>query len=355
MKIISVVGARPQFIKLAPLSREIRKHHRELICHTGQHFDPNMSDIFFGQMGIPAPDINLGVCEGSHGEQTGRMLIAVEPVYLEEKPDLVVVFGDTNSTLAGALAASKLQIPVVHVEAGLRSGDMQMPEEQNRIMTDHIATHRCCPCDSAVAQLRSEGVTRNVHNTGDVMFDAFRMFSEQARQLRAGGLLLRDFPDGTFDLLTIHRPSNTDCPEVLAAIMAALQQSGRRILFPAHPRTRKKIEEFGIRTADSIQLTEPLGYLETLLLIGSARRVITDSGGMQKEALFAGTHCVTLRDTTEWSETLTGGWNTLVMKAPGELDASRLLSALAAPAPAGPAPHPYGDGHAAEKIAALLG
>lgn len=313
MKIVSVVGARPQFVKCAPLSRELRKQHTEILVHTGQHYDPGMSDIFFTDLEIPKPDYNLGIGSGNHGAQTGEMLAKIEEVLLIEKPDLVIVFGDTNSTLAGALAAVKLHIPVAHVEAGLRSFDRTMPEEINRVVTDHVSDLLFCPTQTAVDNLAKEGITRGVHLVGDVMVDALE-YNRKIAQERSTILKRMNLHPGKYLVLTVHRPANTDSRENMESILAAVAESGKRTVFPVHPRTRKYLQGYGLWETlhSSIIVTEPLGYLDMISLMSNAEKILTDSGGMQKEAYILGVPCITLRDTTEWVETLEGGWNVLV-------------------------------------------
>ena len=310
MKIITVVGARPQFIKAAPLSRKIRENNVEKIIHTGQHYDDNMSKIFFEELSIPEPDFNLNVGSGSHGFQTGNMLIKIEEILAQEKPDIVLVYGDTNSTLAGALAASKMLIPVVHVEAGLRSFNMTMPEEQNRILTDHISTYLFAPTDTAVLNLGSEGLKNNVYNVGDVMFDAILHFSSIAES-KSSILKDLDIKNNEYILATIHRAENTNSIDRLRNIINAFNKADEKIILPLHPRTKKYIENYGLSFSENIKIIEPVGYLDMVMLELNSRKIITDSGGVQKEAFFLGKPCITLRDETEWVETVKNGWNVL--------------------------------------------
>jgi len=313
MKIVTVVGARPQFIKCAPVSRELRKEHQEILVHTGQHYDPDMSGIFFEELHIPKPDYHLDVGSASHGKQTGEILAKTEEVLIKEKPDLVLVYGDTNSTLGGALAAAKLHIPVAHVEAGLRSFDRTMPEEINRVVTDHISDLLFCPTQTSVDNLAAEGITKGVYLVGDVMADALAYNKELAlknsRILETLGLTGKEYC-----VLTVHRASNTDSRENLASIIRAVGEADVPVVFPVHPRTRKYLLEYGFLTSlpSNIRLIEPLGYLNMIRLMGSAQKILTDSGGMQKEAYMLGVPCVTLRENTEWVETLECGWNVLV-------------------------------------------
>jgi UDP-N-acetylglucosamine 2-epimerase (non-hydrolysing) len=314
VKILSVVGARPQFIKAAALSRELRKEHEEILVHTGQHYDRDMSKVFFSELEIPKPAYNLGAGSGTHGEQTATILKRIEEVMLLEKPELVLVYGDTNSTLAAALAASKLHIQVAHVEAGLRSFDKSMPEEINRAVTDYCSDYLYCPTQTAVRNLEREGRTRGVYKTGDVMVDALYHYLPMAEQrteiLKYCGVEKRDYY-----LVTIHRPSNTDSESKLIQIFQALSELDRKVVFVVHPRTDAKITEFGLwkhLAGERFACIPPVGYLDMINLMNNAKKVLTDSGGMQKEAYMLGVPCITLRRNTEWVETLDGGWNTLV-------------------------------------------
>jgi len=322
MKIVTIIGARPQFVKAAMVSRAILKHNREgknpieeLLLHTGQHYDPDMSDIFFKEMDIPRPTWQLECGSGSHGEMTGQMLIAIENILMESHPDYVLVYGDTNSTLAGALAASKLLIPVVHVEAGLRSFNRRMPEEINRVLTDHISTLLCCPTISAVQHLKTEGIETGVHHVGDVMYDAALLFgdlAESSSQIMNRLQLKRK----AFYLCTIHRAENTDDAERLVSIINALKSIGTTdipVVLPLHPRTKNRLEEYNmldsLTNRKGILLSPPLSFLDMVMLEKQASVILTDSGGMQKEAYFHRTPCITLRDETEWTETVDAGWN----------------------------------------------
>lgn len=313
MKIVSIVGARPQFIKCAPLSRELRKKNEEKIIHTGQHYDTVMSRIFFDELDIPLPDYNLGIGSCPHGEQTGKMLIEIEKILFSEKPQLVLLYGDTNSTIAGALAASKLGIYVAHVEAGLRSFDRSMPEEINRVLTDHISDILFCPTQVAVSNLKNEGITTGIYLVGDVMQDGLAMYSAIAEKssniLKKLKLNINDY-----FVVTIHRPGNTDNKENLRNIIEALERLGIKIVFPVHPRTEKYLKEYGFweNMPPNVIVTKPLGYLDMLHLMNNANKILTDSGGIQKEAYMLGKPCVTLRKNTEWTETVDAGWNVLV-------------------------------------------
>jgi len=327
LKVLTVIGARPQFIKAAPVSRELRKYDEEILVHTGQHYDRNMSDIFFEELSIPKPDYNLEVGSGNHGWQTGQMLIKIEEVILKEHPDALLVYGDTNSTLAGALAAGKLHIPVIHVEAGLRSFNMKMPEEQNRILTDHISSLLFCPTETAVHNLKNEGISQGVYHIGDVMFDAvlqninaaaqkYNMNSILSRlnvigELGRNRINIEKITPKQYYLATIHRAENTYGYEKLKTILKAFELLDLPVIMPVHPRTRKIVEDNVGRRFNNIFFVEPVSYLEMLYMTQNARKVITDSGGLQKEAFFLGTACVTLRDQTEWVETLTDNWNVL--------------------------------------------
>jgi UDP-N-acetylglucosamine 2-epimerase len=351
MRIVTVVGARPQFIKAGPVCKALKANHiDEYLVHTGQHYDQNMSDVFFAELGIPAPNINLGVGSSSHGQQTGEMLIKIEQVLLEQKPDWLLVYGDTNSTIAGALAAVKLHIPVAHVEAGLRSFNRQMPEEHNRVLTDHCSDLLFCPSQSAVAQLHREGITRGVHFIGDVMYDAVLQCSALA-SVQSIVLQRLNLQSKQYCLATVHRPANTDNTKNLQTILDAFSELKLPVIFPVHPRTRQKIANLGLSAASNVHLIAPIGYLDMLHLQRHARIILTDSGGIQKEAYWLGVPCVTLRDETEWVETVEAGANVLTgANKDAILAASEHFcqTVLFTPAPV------YGDGQSADKIAALL-
>ena len=342
---MSVVGARPQFIKAAPVSRVLRRTHEEVLVHTGQHYDDNMSDVFFRELEIPEPDINLGVGSGPHGAQTGGMMAGIEKVALEVKPDWVLVYGDTNSTVAAALVAAKLHIKVAHVEAGLRSFDRRMPEEINRVLTDHVSDLLLCPTEVAIHNLAREGIDHGVHLVGDVMYDAFLFNLDQARQ-RDGVVKKLGLAPGAFALATIHRAENADDPERLRSILDGIEKSELDVILPLHPRTRARLQ--GAVPA-RIRVIDPVGYLDMLALEDAAAVIVTDSGGVQKEAYFLSKPCVTLRDRTEWTETVESGWNAVV-----DADSERIAEAIRDFRPKGVHPNLYGDGHAAEKIADLL-
>jgi len=311
VKIVTIVGARPQFIKAAPVSRALRQNHTEILVHTGQHYDEAMSAVFFAELDLPQPDVNLGVGSGPHGAQTAAMLAGIEQVLLVEKPEWVLVYGDTNSTLAGALAAAKLHIPVAHVEAGLRSFNRAMPEEINRVLTDHVSDLLFCPSQTATDHLAAEGITQGVHLVGDVMSDALAFAATRART-RSDVLQRLKLTEKGFLLATVHRAENTDDPARLLAIIDAFAALDEVIVFPVHPRTRARIEALNLNSEiPNLRSIEPVGYLDMVQLEEAARMILTDSGGIQKEAYWLGTPCVTLRDETEWVETVQTGWNVL--------------------------------------------
>jgi UDP-GlcNAc3NAcA epimerase len=349
MRVVSVVGARPQFVKAGVLSRRLRTRHREILVHTGQHYDHEMSEVFFEELGIPPPDHNLGVGSGSHGGQTGLMLERIEKVLLAEQPQVVIVYGDTNSTLAGALAAAKLHIPVAHVEAGLRSFNRRMPEEINRVLTDQLSDLLFCPSEVAKTNLAAEGITSGVHIVGDIMVDAIYTFGERARS-RTGLLDRLGILPHRYFLATVHRAENTDDPSRLRAILEAFTRLPLPVVFPVHPRTKSRLRDLAGAAPDGVIQVEPVGYLDMLMLQSHAVAVLTDSGGMQKEAYCLGTPCVTLREATEWIETVEAGWNRVC-----GVDPVRILAAMAdLPDRALPRPPLYGDGHSADKMIAVL-
>lgn len=352
MKVVSIIGARPQFIKCAPVSRALRHVAQEVLVHTGQHYDDSMSGVFFRELDIPEPDYHLGVGSGSHGQQTGAMLTKIEEVLLKEKPDRVLVYGDTNSTLAGALAAAKLHISVAHVEAGLRSFNRRMPEEINRVMTDHLADILLCPTETAVANLQLEGVTKGVHLVGDVMYDALLDSVERARRTSTvfGRLELEA---QSYLLVTVHRAENTDQAQRMHGIMAALialAESGQTIVFPVHPRTRKALDNLSFKPPERLLLTEPLSYLDMVLIESTARIILTDSGGVQKESYWLQVPCITLRDETEWVETVESGWNRLVGTNP-----NHILRAVNEAGFGAPSKFPWSRGEASAGVARLVG
>ncbi len=348
MKIVSIVGARPEFVQAAPVSRALRPRHHEVLVHTGQHYDYEMSAVFFEQLGLPAPDYNLEVGSGPHGWQTGQMLARLEETLLAEKPDWVLVRGDTNSTLAGALAAAKLHIPVAHIEAGLRSFNRWMPEEINRVVADHVADLLFCPTPTAVKNLAAEGIIEGVHLVGDVMYEAI-LYNLSLAEARSDALARLGLSPGGYLLLTVHRAENTDIRANLRAILEAVNRLEEPVLFPAHPRTRHLLDEMGWRPAPHVRLVEPQSYFDILVLEKNARLLLTDSGGMQKEAYCLETPCLTLREQTEWVETVEAGWNRLVGAQTG-----RIVEAVCSFRP--PAEHPplYGDGRTGEAIVRIL-
>lgn len=310
MKIVTIVGARPQFIKLGPFSREIRKFHDEIIVHTGQHFDAEMSDLFFKDLEIPQPNYNLEIHGGTHGQQTGMMLSSIEEILMKELPNLVVVFGDTNSTLAGSLAAAKLNIPCLHVEAGLRSFNRTMPEEINRIVADHTSDYLFAPTETAMKNIAIEGLTKKAFNTGDIMVDSITW--GVSKSVNSTILNTLGLTENSFTLLTLHRPYNVDDPEKLKGIITSISQLNSKIVFPIHPRTRDIIDRNNITIPSNFVVTKPIGYLDFIKLQSKSIRIITDSGGIQKEAFLLNKPCVTLRTETEWVETVEAGWNILL-------------------------------------------
>jgi UDP-GlcNAc3NAcA epimerase len=356
MKIVTVVGARPQFIKAAAVSRAIKKQNiiNEIIVHTGQHYDHNMSEVFFKELDIPAPNYNLGIGSGSHGQQTGRMLEAIEKVLEQERPDWMLVYGDTNSTLAGALAAVKMHIPVAHVEAGLRSFNRRMPEEVNRVLTDHLSNLLLCPTVTAVDNLQQEGIEDGVYRVGDVMFDCMLYYRSKLKD-RTDTLKALRLESGYYVLATVHRAENTDSPEKLREIFEAFTEISEKapVLVALHPRTRKYLQNYGIKVTDRVRLLEPVPYLQMVELECNAGVIMTDSGGVQKEAFFVGVPCITLREETEWVETVEAGANTLcgasrlkILDAFNNLERNRQAIECGFDI--------YGDGQASEKIVSLL-
>jgi UDP-GlcNAc3NAcA epimerase len=348
MRIVSIVGARPEFIQAAPVSQALRRRHKEILVHTGQHYDYRMSQVFFEHLNLPQPDVNLEVGSGSHGAQTGEMLIRLEQVLIDLQPDLVIVRGDTNSTLTGALAAAKLAIPLVHIEAGERSYNKRMPEEINRLVADRLSDLLFCVTHTAVRHLASEGIVDDVYYSGDVMLDALQQNLPTARE-RSTILQRVGLHSSGYLLATVHRASNTDNAENLRNIVKALNSIREPIVFPVHPRTRTALDRLNLAFASHVVAIEPVGYLEMLALESNARVILTDSGGVQREAYFLSVPCLTLREETELTETVEVGWNRLVGTEPASI-----LEAVRGFAP--PADHPplFGDGHAAERIAATI-
>lgn len=358
LRILTVVGARPQFIKAAAVSRVVRDKYQgkveETLVHTGQHYDENMSKVFFDDLGIPAPAYNLEIAGGNHGAMTGRMLVAIEEVLLKEKPDAVLIYGDTNSTLAGALAASKLHIPVAHVEAGLRSFNMRMPEEINRIVSDRVSKWLFCPTSTAVKNLKNEGITEGVSNIGDVMYDVALYYRDVAKS-RSTILESLGLQDLGFILATCHRAENTDDSAKLKEIVTALAKLSvdLPVVFPVHPRTRKLLSDYNLDShLQNLTMVEPLSFLDMVALEQAAKLILTDSGGVQKEAFFYGVPCVTMRDETEWVETVELGLNCLTGASAEKIvtAAKRYFNGHTVSIDI----KPYGDGNAAEKIVAAL-
>jgi UDP-N-acetylglucosamine 2-epimerase len=351
LKVLTVIGNRPQFVKAAAVSRLLRAEHDELLVHTGQHHDDELSTIFVNELGVPRPERELGIHGGTNTDQTARMLAALGPLIADEEPDLVLVYGDTNSTLAGGLAGAQAHVPVAHVEAGMRSFDRAMPEEVNRVLTDHLADLLLCASPTAVANLERENAAGRVELVGDVMVDVALLFQPRGRAdeapLREAGVR-----PGEFVLATAHRAGNVDDPARLGLLVDLLLAVEPPVVLPLHPRTRARLEAAGwladLENATHIRLLPPLGYLAFTALLCQARAVLTDSGGVQKEAYLAGVPCVTMRDTTEWVETVEVGWNVLV-----DLDAAAAIAALERTPPA-ERPELYGDGRAGERVVAAL-
>jgi UDP-GlcNAc3NAcA epimerase len=348
---MSLVGNRPQFVKAAPLSRALRRRGTEILVHSGQHYDPDLADLFFAELDIPEPDHALGVGPGTPLGQLASMLTGLEALIRSDRPDVLLVYGDTTTTLAGALCAAKTGVPLAHVEAGLRSFDRRMPEEQNRVTTDHLSDLLFCPTPVATENLAHEGITAGVHMVGDVMFDAALLFADLARA--RPGAEAYGLDAGEFTLVTVHRAAATDTPAALDALVGVLEALPGPALFPVHPRTRARLIAAGLwETATSIpgvQLIGPVGYLDFTRLLTQSAAVVTDSGGVQKEACLHRVPCVTLRDTTEWTETVTYGFNTLT-----GMDPAKVAEALATATIPDTAPDLYGDGQAAERIAEVL-
>lgn len=348
IKIATIIGARPQFVKAATVSRifKTKEDISETIIHTGQHYDQNMSDVFFKELDIPEPNYNLAIGSGSHGLQTGTMLIKIEELLMQEKPDMVLIYGDTNSTLAGALAAAKIHIPVAHIEAGLRSFNKKMPEEINRITSDHLSDILFAPTETAVKHLSNEGLAKKTFLVGDVMYDSLNYYRK----------IIDDDPNkykynvpGTYYLATIHRPVNTDSKENLQSIFNAFSRFSHLVVFPVHPRVRKMIDKHQISIPHNVKITEPVGYLSMISLLTNCKKIFTDSGGIQKEAYILGKPCITLRNETEWVETLHDNWNVLV-----GADEDKILAAEKREVQTKEPKDFYGDGKAAVKIAEHL-
>ncbi|MCL4869961.1 MAG: UDP-N-acetylglucosamine 2-epimerase (non-hydrolyzing) [Anaerolineae bacterium] len=348
MKIISIVGARPEFIQSSSVSRALRPRHQEILVHTGQHYDYQMSQAFFDELEIPPPDYNLEVGSGQHGQQTAQILARLEEVLLAEQPDLVIIRGDTNSTLAGALAASKLHIPLAHIEAGERSYDRRMPEEINRVVSDSIADMHFCVSQAAISNLAREGVSNCVHWVGDVMYDAM-IFNRPIAYRNSSVVENLGLTRNGYALVTVHRAANTDDPARLSQIVNILNHAPEPVIFPAHPRTRKALTHLGAAFAEHVRVIDPVSYFDMIVLEDNARLIATDSGGVQREAYFLSKPCLTLRDETEWTETVTAGWNRLM-----PLDLATVLDAWQHFTPPAEQPPIFGEGKAGERIGQLI-
>ncbi|UFU00038.1 UDP-N-acetylglucosamine 2-epimerase (non-hydrolyzing) [Radiobacillus kanasensis] len=353
MKILTVVGARPQFIKSSMLSKAIQKNPKiqEIIVHTGQHYDDNMSNVFFEQLHLPKPDYYLGVGSDSHGKQTAHMLMELESIMNSVTPNIVLVYGDTNSTLAGSMAAAKLHIPIAHVESGLRSYNKKMPEEINRVITDHLSHWLFCPSQSAAENLKKEGITEGVHVTGDIMYDSVLYFKDLALKQSS---ILQDLTlfNKSYYLATIHRAENTDQPDRLESILQALGQLKTTVVLPLHPRTKSKIEQFNLNhliASSNMKVIDPLNYFDMLTIASQTELILTDSGGLQKEAYMLQVPCLTLRDETEWIETLDAGWNQLV-----GADSKKIVEGVAASHIPQEYPALFGTGNTAHEIMEIL-
>lgn len=344
MRIFHIFGARPQFIKVAMVARAWLGKSDQIFLHTGQHYDRNLSDIFIENLGLPEPDINLDIGSASHAEQTAQMMVGIEKALLQYEPDCVFVYGDTNSTLAGALVVAKMKPALVHVEAGLRSFNRKMPEEINRVLTDHVSDFLFCPTPQALTNLKQENIGKWAYVNGDVMADALVYYRDHALPEEMT-LEKYQIDSKEFCLLTLHRPANVDSKEHLEAILSAFVKFDHRVIFPVHPRTKEMIEKFALILPGQIQVIPPVGYLEMLVLEKNARCVLTDSGGIQKEAYLMGTPCITLREETEWVETVQNGWNILVGR-----DRKKIYSAYQNFQPTTARSPVFGDFHAAEKI-----
>ncbi|MEW4281678.1 non-hydrolyzing UDP-N-acetylglucosamine 2-epimerase [Priestia megaterium] len=353
LKVLTVIGARPQFIKACMLSNAFSSESniQEIIVHTGQHYDENMSNVFLKQLKLPNPHYFLGTGSDTHGKQTAKMLLKLEDIIISEKPDIVLVYGDTNSTLAGSLAASKLHIPIAHVEAGLRSYNKKMPEEINRVLTDHLSTWLFCPSNTAVKNLENEGITQGVYQTGDIMYDAVLYYKDVALQ-KSNILSDLKIAPKNYYLATVHRAENTDNPQRLTAILEAFRQINETVLFPLHPRTKNKIKHWNLEnliSSSNIKIVEPLDYFDMLAVESQAGIILTDSGGVQKEAYMLGVPCITLRDETEWIETVNSGWNHLTGADMEKiLEAARKISVPKAHTPL------FGDGETSKSICKSL-
>lgn len=347
--IVIIIGARPQFIKHQPLQAELEKYFETYTIHTGQHYDENMSNIFFDEMGIKKPEINLAIGSSSHGSQTGLMLTEIEKILIEQKAKMILVYGDTNSTLAGALAAAKLHIPIAHIEAGLRSYNRKMPEEVNRVLTDVLSTLLFIPSDASNENLTKEGIKNGIHNVGDIMMDAVNYFLPQTEN-RANLLTENQLEAKKYYYATIHRPANTDDSNKLKEIISAFNQLDFPVVFPIHPRTKKMLKDFEIELSNNIKIIEPQGYINNLTFLKHTKLLLTDSGGMQKEAFFVKTPCITIRPETEWVETVEQGWNYLV-----EPKAEKIIAQIREyKIPQNHSPEVYGKGKTAESIVKII-
>ena len=350
MIISIIIGARPNFIKLAPLIKEIEKNKKFTyrLIHTGQHYDYKMSQIFFKDLKLPKPNYNLGIGSGSHSYQTGKVMIELEKFFLKEKPDIVVVLGDVNSTLAGALVSAKLDIPVAHIEAGVRSFNKKMPEEINRILTDHISSFLFCPTETAVYNLKKEGIAKGVYKVGDIMYDVFKLKIKDQKSKILQKLKLKP---KTYLLLTLHRPQNVDNIDKLKNILSAINETGEKIVFPIHPRTKKMLHQLPVKNyqLSNINIIEPVGYSDMLILEKNAKKILTDSGGIQKESYWCKVPCITLREETEWPETVQSGWNILVGS-----NKKKIINAIISFSPSSNYKKIFGNGNASKKIIKVL-
>jgi UDP-N-acetylglucosamine 2-epimerase len=355
MRVLTVVGNRPQFIKAAAVSARLRERAEEVLVHTGQHYDRELSQVFFDELDVPPPDLDLGVGSGGHAEQTAALLTALEPVVMERRPDGVLIYGDTNSTLAGALVAAKLSVPLAHVEAGMRAFDRSMPEEVNRVVADHVSGLLLCSTDTAVENLRREGITADVRLVGDVMAD-IALTLGPASERRSDVLDRLGLEPGAYLVATAHRAGNVDDRDKLARLVELLAAAARSapVVFPVHPRTLDRLRTAGLLDSlqdSGVRVIEPLGYVDFIRLVRGARAVLTDSGGLQKEAYLAGVPCLTLRDTTEWNETVASGWNRLVgLDAGAAIEALETFGNSRHELPL-PDPGSYGGGRAGERVA----
>lgn len=351
MKIASIVGVRPQFVKASVVSKELRKDNEEILIHTGQHYDYKMNNVFFNELDIPEPEYFLGIGSGTHGYQTGEMLKKIEEVFIKEKPDIVLTYGDTNSTLAGALAAAKLHIKNAHVEAGLRSFDRSMPEEVNRVLTDHCSDLLFCPTQNAVTNLKKEGIIENVFLTGDVMADSL-LHNKEIAEKKSNILNDLELHEKNYMVATIHRASNTDNIENLTNIVEAISQLNDTVIFPVHPRTLKLLKEYKLydKLSNFVKLIEPLGFLDFIKLMNHSKMILTDSGGIQKEAYILKVPCITLRENSEWIETVEDGWNILV-----GTDKNKFVKAIKNFTPSlNTHKNRFGNGKAAAEIVSIL-